>query len=422
MDLIGQKIGPYEILEKIGQGGMGIVFKARHEKLGRLVALKMLVPHLANNQEMRARFLREAKLQANLVHPNVVNIFDYIEEGDNVFLVMEFVSGQTLEQMLLQKGQFTVQETLNVAEGVLEALAFMHRKGIIHRDIKPSNIMVTDSGLIKVTDFGIARLVEGDAAITRAGAKVGTLYYMAPELLKSGTVSPLVDIYSLGVTLYQLLTGKVPFAGRTEYEIIKGHIEKKPTPIKELNPNVPDDLVKAVEKALEKDPRKRFQSAAEFLQEIKKIKSSLENLQASKKHKKSIKISSKISPKIATGKFSSKLPYIVIVVGIIILLAAFIWFQRSKPKQKIVIPAANSVPSTISTSVAIVPQVQQIPTTHSTTQKVKKLKSAPKVTTRPTKTAKTKSSRTTRSAKSINNRQRRSSTKAREVTGWQIKK
>ena len=414
MDLIGKKVGPYKILEQIGQGGMGVVFKARHEKLGRLVALKMLAPHLANNEEMRARFLREAKLQANLLHPNVVNIFDYIEEGKDVFLVMEYVSGQTLEEMLLQKGKFTIEETLHVAEGVLEALSFMHRKGIIHRDIKPSNIMVTDNGLIKVTDFGIARLVEGEAAITKAGAKVGTLYYMAPELIKSGKVSPLVDIYSLGITLYQLLTGKVPFAGKTEYEIIKGHLEKKPTPINELNPNIPAELAKTIHKALEKKPEHRFQSAADFLKEIQKIKSLLHS--KSDKSKKKVSIPLKKPPNITL-----KWHYIAIVIGVILIIFAFIWFKKSRSQKDFIIPATIHVaPSNIpSKATANIPNIlyQPVPAEEnerpnkkieeSTTQRENTKENKPK----------SKQNRTNISSKRPKKRESK-----RGVSGWVIKK
>ncbi len=415
MDLIGKKVGPYKILEQIGQGGMGVVFKARHEKLGRLVALKMLAPHLANNEEMRARFLREAKLQANLLHPNVVNIFDYIEEGKDVFLVMEYVSGQTLEEMLLQKGKFTIEETLHVAEGVLEALSFMHRKGIIHRDIKPSNIMVTDNGLIKVTDFGIARLVEGEAAITKAGAKVGTLYYMAPELIKSGKVSPLVDIYSLGITLYQLLTGKVPFAGKTEYEIIKGHLEKKPTPINELNPNIPAELAKTIHKALEKKPEHRFQSAADFLKEIQKIKSLLHS--KSDKSKKKVSIPLKKAPNITL-----KWHYIAIAIGVILIIFAFIWFKKSRSQKDFIIPATIQVaPSNISSkATANIPNIlyQPVPAEENESQNKKIEESTTRRDSPKENKPKSKQNRTNISSKKMPKKRE----SKRGISGWVIKK
>lgn len=275
MDLIGKRVGHYKIIEEIGKGGMGIVFKAVHEKLGRVVAIKMLAPHLSSSEEMRERFLREARLQAELSHPNVVNIFDYIEQDNNVFLVMEYVKGESLDKMLISRGKLTPEETLYIAEGVLQALSFMHKKGIIHRDIKPSNIMISETGIVKVTDFGIARLAdEKSNEITKVGTKVGTLYYMAPELIKEGTISPLIDIYALGVTLYQLLTGRVPFIGNTEYEIIQGHLDKEPPPLTSLVKDVPKELVDIVYKALAKNPKNRFRSADEFLESVKLLRSS----------------------------------------------------------------------------------------------------------------------------------------------------
>lgn len=338
MNLIGQKIGPYEILEEIGRGGMGLVFKARHEKLGRLVALKMLAPHLAANPKMRARFLREAKLQANLLHPNVVNIFDYLEQNGNAFLVMEYVKGKNLEEMLLKKGRFTVPEVLYVAEGVLEALSFMHRQGVIHRDIKPSNILVTETGLIKVTDFGIARLVEEEASLTQVGGKVGTLFYMAPELLKGGKLSPAADIYSLGVTLFQLLTGQVPFTGKTEYEIIKAHLEKPPPDVKKLNPEVPEALAEVIKKALAKDPTRRFPSAAAFLEAIKALKTGITGEKTP------------FQPK--PFRFSFSQPNLakitqywwagLIALAVLILVLSLLWWYKSHQTKRAFFPASLS--------------------------------------------------------------------------------
>ncbi len=335
MSLIGKKIGPYLVLEEIGRGGMGIVFKARHEKLGRLVALKMLAPHLSSNPTMRARFLREAKLQANLVHPNVVNIFDYLEEENNAFLVMEYVPGQTLEQMLLKKKRFSIPEVLFVAEGVLEALSFMHKKGIIHRDIKPSNIIVAENGLIKVTDFGIARLVE-EPSITQAGGKIGTLFYLAPELIKEGKLSPAADIYSLGVTLFQLLTGQVPFTGKTEYEIIKGHLEKPPPPIQKLNPEVPVTLVKVIEKALSKKPEDRFSSADELLQVIKDLK---EKILSSHKPKTFVE-PPKFSIQTSFLLEKVKIYWWLGLVAFVLILAIAFWVWHSQKRKPHIIPAS----------------------------------------------------------------------------------
>ncbi|MBI4803690.1 MAG: protein kinase [Desulfovibrio sp.] len=266
-----EAIQHYDIIDKIGEGGMGMVYKAVHRTLERPVAIKRLAAHLAKNQNMLERFLKEAKLQAKLSHANVVNIFDFLEWEGEVYLVMEYVCGQSVKDMLQANGRLSIQEALHIAAGVLSGLAFMHKNGIVHRDIKPSNIIVSESGQVKVTDFGIARLVEDDSGLTRFGAGVGTLQYMAPELLKSGEVSFSVDIYSMGVTLYEMLSGTAPFTGVTDLEIMLGHIEKTPPPL-----DLPEDEAglacrEMVLKALAKTPGERFASAEAFLAEIKRI-------------------------------------------------------------------------------------------------------------------------------------------------------
>lgn len=271
-----EAIQHYDVIEKIGEGGMGVVYKALHRTLERPVAIKRLAAHLAKNQNMLQRFLKEAKLQAKLSHTNVVNIFDFLEWEGEVYLVMEYVSGQSVRDLLQAKGRFPIHEALHIAQGVLSGLAFMHKNCIVHRDIKPSNIIVSDSGEVKVTDFGIARLVEDDSGLTRFGAGVGTLQYMAPELLKSGEVSFSVDIYSMGVTLYEMLSGKAPFTGNTDLEIMLGHIEKAPPPL-----DLPEDETglacrDMVLKALAKTPGERFASAEAFLAEIRRISRSFE--------------------------------------------------------------------------------------------------------------------------------------------------
>ena len=251
---------------------MGIVYKGVHKRLDQPVAIKVLSPRFSGNPEMQTRFLNEAKLQATLCHPNVVNIFDYLEDGQSACLVMEYINGQTLDSMLLSRGRLTPEEVLKVAEGVLNALSFMHRQGIVHRDIKPSNIMVMDTGLVKVTDFGIARLFRGNPAVTHSsGMRVGTLYYMAPELIRDEQVGPSSDIYALGVTLYQLLTGVLPFTGATEYDIILAHLKKPPQPVRKLSDDAPPQLEKSIIKAISKTPKKRYASAVEFSNDIGRI-------------------------------------------------------------------------------------------------------------------------------------------------------
>jgi serine/threonine-protein kinase len=262
----------YDIIEKIGEGGMGVVFKGVHRTLERPVAIKRLAPHLSKNQNMLERFLKEARLQAKLAHPNVVNIFDLLEWEGEIHLVMEYVDGLSVKQMLQESGRLPVPEALAITAGVLRGLAFMHKNGIVHRDIKPSNIIVSPEGDVKVTDFGIARLVEDDSGLTRFGAGVGTLQYMAPELLKTGEVSFAVDMYGMGVTLYEMLTGHVPFSGNTDLEIMLGHIEKTPPPLELPDGEVEKACAAIVLKALAKDPAARFPSTGDFLAEVTRLK------------------------------------------------------------------------------------------------------------------------------------------------------
>lgn len=271
-----EQIEGYNILEKIGEGGMGQVFRALHRRLDRQVAIKRLAPQLSQNQDMLKRFLQEARLQARLPHPNVVSIFDLVENEQGIFLIMEHVEGLTAKAMLAGRDQLTMPETLAIAEGVLCGLAFMHKNGVVHRDIKPSNIMVSKDGLVKVTDFGIARLVDEESGLTRFGGGIGTLHYMAPELIRAGTVSFAVDIYSLGATLHELLSGSPPFVGNTDLEIMMGHLEKEPLPLTRL----PDDAAgqgcrDIIARALAKSPENRFPSAEAFLEAVRRLRATL---------------------------------------------------------------------------------------------------------------------------------------------------
>lgn len=271
-----ESIEGYDIIEKIGEGGMGQVFRAVHRRLDRPVAIKRLAPHLSQNQDMLRRFLLEARLQARLNHPNVVNIFDLIENDQGIFLVMEYVEGQTARGMLLGRGRLSAPEALMIAEGVLNGLAFMHKNGVVHRDIKPSNIMVSASGTVKVTDFGIARLVNEETGLTRFGGGIGTLHYMAPELIKSGEVSFSIDIYSLGATLHELLSGAPPFIGNTDLEIMMGHLEKPPPDLSLPGDDEAATLCRSlVAMALAKTPAERFPSAEAFLAEVRRIRALL---------------------------------------------------------------------------------------------------------------------------------------------------
>ncbi|NIP38360.1 MAG: protein kinase [Candidatus Dadabacteria bacterium] len=269
--MIGKTIGPYNIVSELGKGGMGVVYKAVHTTLEQQVAIKVLSTELSGNPSNRQRFIKEAKIQAKFTHPNVVNIFNFVEEGDDVFIVMEYVDGQTLDQKLKKEGTISEDEAINISIPVLEALEFMHSNGVVHRDIKPSNIMITNTRLVKVTDFGIAKIVDEKTQQTKTGM-VGSLYYISPEQILGEKTSAATDVYSFGATLFHMVTGKALYDG-TEYTIMTGHLEGKPAPPWEINENVSKNFGKVVLKAIQKAPKDRYITASAFSQDLKKVQS-----------------------------------------------------------------------------------------------------------------------------------------------------
>jgi serine/threonine protein kinase len=268
--MTGEQIGPYKILKLLGKGGMGVVYLGMHAKLEQPVAIKVMTSEYSNQEAMRERFIQEAKLQARLSHPNVVNILNYLEDESNIYLVMEYVDGNTLEQVLQLEGALSLTKCLHVMDSVLSALEFMHGKGIIHRDIKPANIMFTESNQVKVTDFGIAKAI-GSKGMTKTGTQLGTVWYMSPERIRGEPIDHAADIYALGVTLYQMATGRVPFNSDSEYEVMRAHIEESPPPPIELNSKIPDLLNDIILKALAKKPEDRFLSAGEFRNALRQV-------------------------------------------------------------------------------------------------------------------------------------------------------
>ncbi|MEW5909922.1 MAG: protein kinase [Thermodesulfobacteriota bacterium] len=268
--MTGEQIGPYKILKLLGKGGMGIVYLGMHTKLEQPVAIKVMTSEYSSQEAMRERFIQEAKLQARLSHPNVVNILNYLEDESNIYLVMEYVEGSTLEQVLQLEGALTLSKSLHVMESVLSALEFMHGKGIIHRDIKPANIMFTESGQVKVTDFGIAKTI-GSRGMTKTGTQLGTVWYMSPERIRGEPIDHAADIYALGVTLYQMATGRVPFNSDSEYEVMRAHIEESPPPPVDINSEIPGILNDIILKALAKKPEDRFSSAGEFRNALRQV-------------------------------------------------------------------------------------------------------------------------------------------------------
>ena len=242
---------------------MGVVYKALDLSLDRLVALKALSSDLAHNPELEQRFRTEARAQASLNHVNLATIHAFLVEQGTAWMVMEFIDGETIASMIQRRGPIPSQDTLPVFRQALLGLGYAHRMGIVHRDIKPGNIMVNRSGIVKVMDFGIARVI-GNQGITRTGSHLGTAAYMSPEQVTNQPIDARSDIYALGITLYEMLAGRVPFEGDSDFKVMTDHVSSPPPPPTLFYPHIPPGLVKVVLKALEKNPANRFQTTEEF--------------------------------------------------------------------------------------------------------------------------------------------------------------
>ncbi|MGI6026567.1 MAG: Stk1 family PASTA domain-containing Ser/Thr kinase [Candidatus Scatomorpha sp.] len=256
----------YEILEVIGTGGMAVVYKAMCHRLNRYVAVKILRDELANDEEFRKRFQTEAQAVAMLSHPNIVSVYDVSHSEGVEYIVMELIEGVTLMQYMKKKGALGWKEALHFAVQISKALEHAHEKGIIHRDIKPQNIMILKDGTIKVADFGIAALES--AQEKKSDQTVGSVHYIAPEQARGEQPDPRSDIYSLGVVMYEMLTGKMPYDGDTAEQVAMKHITGHPVPPQELNPDIPEELAAITLKAMNPDINARYQSASELLHDL----------------------------------------------------------------------------------------------------------------------------------------------------------
>src|SRR6476660_1179959 len=258
--------GRYRVIRKLGTGGMANVYLAEDQELGRRVAIKLLDERHAQDDQFIERFRREAESAAGLSHPNVVSIYDRGETEGTYYIAMEYLEGKTLKELLLARGPPPVRVAIDYTRQILSALEFAHRHGIVHRDIKPHNVVVAPDGRLKVTDFGIAR--SGSSQVTEAGSIIGTAQYLSPEQAQGAPVHPSSDLYSVGIVLYEMLTGAVPFTGETALEIAMKHLSAVPEPpsrkrAPELG-EVPHELDLVVLRALAKDPADRYQTAREM--------------------------------------------------------------------------------------------------------------------------------------------------------------
>ena len=261
--------GRYRIQRKLGAGGMADVYLAEDQELGRRVAIKILNGRHANDDQFIERFRREAKNAAALNHPNIVSIYDRGDAEDTYYIAMEYLDGRTLKELIVGRGSAPINVAIEYARQIVSALRFAHRHGIVHRDIKPHNVLVDGEGRVKVTDFGIARA--GTSQMTEAGSIVGTAQYLSPEQARGGEVDPRSDLYSLGIVLYELLTGKTPFDGETPVEIAMKHLSTAPKPPSTLRPDIPRDLDAVVLRALAKNPDDRYQNADEMEADLERV-------------------------------------------------------------------------------------------------------------------------------------------------------
>jgi serine/threonine protein kinase len=287
-DLIGQTLLHYKVLDKLGQGGMGVVYKAEDSKLKREVAIKFLPYNISSDAEERQRFEIEAQAAAALNHPNIATIYSIEESGKDVFIAMEFINGIELKEKI-KKERPNLDEARNIIEQIASGLSAAHQKGIIHRDIKSANIMITKSGLIKIMDFGLAK-IGGTSQITRFGTTLGTTAYMSPEQARGEKVDTRTDIWSMGVIFYEMLTGDLPFKGEFDQAIIYSILNVEPEPIISISKDLPVKFQNLIEKLLTKDRDKRYQKLEEFLADLKETKDTKTQLHDTKEDNKSIAV------------------------------------------------------------------------------------------------------------------------------------
>jgi eukaryotic-like serine/threonine-protein kinase len=261
--------GRYELEELVGTGGMSSVFRACDVQLDRRVAIKILHERYAEDPEYLERFRREAQAVARLSHPNIVTVIDRGDDGGRQYIVFEHVEGENLKELVLRTGRLPVRRALELALAVADGLAFAHGQGLVHRDVKPQNVLLSREGDVKVTDFGIARSLDVEHGVTQTGTVLGTGEYLAPEQASGKPVSPATDVYSLGVVLWELLAGDVPFAGENFVAVALRHVNDPPPSLREVRPDVSPRLAAAIDRALEKDPARRFPSMAALARELR---------------------------------------------------------------------------------------------------------------------------------------------------------
>ena len=273
------KIGKYDVEERVGEGAMGVVYRAVDPVLKRRVAIKVMSDAFAQNDDLRERFLREAQAAGSLQHPNVITIYDFGDVDGHPYIAMEFVEGQDVAELIAHQVPLSVVDKLDLAIGVLQGLAYAHKRGIVHRDIKPANIRVDDEGKARIMDFGVAHLASSN--MTKSGVMLGTPSYMAPEQIVGGKVGPQTDIFSVGAVLYELLTGARPFEGGTLQAVMYRVLSENPAPLSTVAPGLPARLNDVVMRALAKDAVNRYSSALDMANDLIAIRAAMDASAAS---------------------------------------------------------------------------------------------------------------------------------------------
>jgi serine/threonine-protein kinase len=272
-NLVNTTIGEYRVVDFLGAGGMGEVYRAVHSKIGRVVAIKLLT-QTARNPNFVERFLNEARIQATLQHPNIVTLYDFLEFNGQPCIIMEYIEGQELDDRIRACGSLPLSEALRIFQSVVEAIEYVHNQGIVHRDIKSNNIKISNAGQVKVLDFGIAK--SGTTPqLTMTGAFIGTLQYLSPEQITGGTADYRSDIWALGVLLYEMVTGKLPFQAITLGELCEKIVKTHHAPPTSLNASVPREVEAIITRCLKKNPQERYNSASELLYDVRRASGTL---------------------------------------------------------------------------------------------------------------------------------------------------
>jgi len=322
--MIGKTISHYKILGKLGEGGMGVVYKAEDTKLKRIVALKFLPPEFTRDKDAKERFFVEAQAAAALSHSNIVTVHEVDEYENQIYIATEYIEGQNLKDKI-ESGPLQIEESLKIAIQIAEGLQEAHEKGIVHRDIKGANIMVTEKNQVKIMDFGLAKL-KGKSKLTKAGTTVGTASYMSPEQSMGKKVDHRTDIWSLGVVLYEMITGQLPFKGDYEQAVVYSILNEEPEPVTAIRTGIPQELERIINKTLVKDPSGRFQHADEFITDMQHLKKELELKRSKSKVDIMPEPDSKRSKRIKQ--------YAVLVAILIIIVATYFIVTKILPKEE----------------------------------------------------------------------------------------